>query len=469
MFVGRQYEINILRDLASQTSPSVAVIYGRRRVGKTALIREAYSKEKIIFFEGLEDQGQKAQIANFLFQLNQQASIKMPEKTPASWRECFALLTPILKKEKYVIVFDEFQWMANYRHTLVSDLKMIWDQYWSHTKIQGLILCGSIASFMIRNVIQSKAFYGRIHKIIHLKELSPSEVRQFYPRKGLDEILLSIMHLGGVPLYQRMLNEHLSLSDALDALCFKPNGYFVGEYQRIFLSHFGKSQHFTRIIETLNEFPHGLPRLELAKHIEIQAGGTLSAMLDDLESSGFISYHVPFDKTNDARLRKYQLSDPYLNFYFSFVRPHLNRLSHHRTKIFQQLSGTPAYLSWLGFAFERFCIKNEAMLAKIMGFEGVDYRVGPYFRNKTKNIPGMQIDLLFDRGDQTIIVCEMKYSRSPIKLSVVKEAEKKIELLRSGTRKTILPVLVTNNVASRELLKSGYFYRIIHSDEFFSR
>ena len=136
--------------------------------------------------------------------------------------------------------------------------------------------------------------------------------------------------------------------------------------------------------------------------------------------------------------------------------------------IFQTIYGSPAYAAWLGFAFERFCIRNNSIIAKILGFEGVNYRVGPFFQAKTIDNPGMQIDLLFDRGDNTIIVCEMKYSRAPIKLVVSQETQRKIDILRERTRKTILPVLITNNLPSKELAKSGYFYKTIRAESFFT-
>jgi hypothetical protein len=342
---------------------------------------------------------------------------------------------------------------------------MIWDQYWSQSKIQGLVLCGSIASFMLRDVIRSKAFYGRIQTIIHLKELSPADVHKLLPRRSSEERLLAMMHFGGIPLYLNQIDEYLSLSDALNELCFMPNGYFTEEYQRIFLSHFAKSKHHTDVVETLNLSPRGLTRAMLSEKADIALGGTMSTILGDLESAGFITSYVPFDKEDHSRLRKYVLTDPYLNFYFSFVKPHLKKIRSGNKLLFSHIQGTPAYYSWLGIAFERYCIRNAGLLAKSFGFDGVKYQVGPYFRPKTLSARGMQIDLLFDRADQTILVCEMKYSRTPIKLSVAKETEEKIEMLRQISKKTILPVLVTNNEACKDLAKSGYFYRIVRIDE----
>ncbi len=469
MFIGREEELKFLRKMVSQNAPGVAVLYGRRRIGKSALIREAFiQNEKILFFEGLEDQSQSAQMANFIFQLKKQISIELPNSVPKTWRECLDLLTPILKKNKYIVVFDEFQWMANYRHTLVSDLKMIWDQYWSQSKMRGLVLCGSVASFMTKNVIRSKAFYGRVNTVIHLQELAPSEAKQILPRQSVDDCLIAMMHLGGVPFYLRQIESYASLSEAIENLCFTTNGYFAGEFSRIFASHFGKSAHFLRIIRSLSDAPQGVSRTTLAEMTGIPLGGTLSGMLDDLESAGFISHYVPFDKPEDARLRKYQLSDSYLNFYFSFIHKNLKQMRPQARTIFQNIYGSPAYAAWLGFAFERFCVHNNSIIAKILGFDGVNYRVGPLFQAKTIDNPGMQIDLLFDRGDNTIIVCEMKYSRVPIKLGVSQETQRKIDILRERTRKTILPVLITNNIPSKELAKSSYFYKTIRAESFFS-
>ena len=182
---------------------------------------------------------------------------------------------------------------------------------------------------MTKKVIRSKAFYGRVNTIIHLQELAP-------------------LHLGGVPYYLQQIESYASLSEAIENLCFTTNGHFAGEFSRIFASHFGKSAHFQRIIRSLSEAPQGVSRTTLAEATGIPLGGTLSGMLDDLESAGFISHYVPFDKPQDAWLRKYQLSDSYLNFYFSFIHKNLKQMRPQARSIFQNIYGSPAYASMAG-------------------------------------------------------------------------------------------------------------------------
>ncbi len=462
-FIGREKELKSLSDLKSKSN-TITVIYGRRRIGKSFLIRKFLKESKVLYFEGLEGQSKKQQLKNFILQLNHQTNNNfVPAK---SWSEVFLSLEKVLKNNPAWIVFDEFQWMANYRSEIVSELKMVWDQYLSRIPNVSLILCGSIASFMTTQVVKSKSMYGRTDKIIHLKEFSLSESRKMLPSYGIHELLDAQMMLGGIPKYLELIQGFPSLYAAIDELGLRQNGYFVDEFDRIFVSHFGRNEDYKKIITLLAKHPYGLFRKDIIKKSGIDAGGGLSKQLDNLESAGFISIVHPIDKSTNTRILKYYLSDAYLNFYYSFIKPNINQINNGPSQNFSTLIQQGFFYNWKGRAFENLCQQHSLKIAKILGFSGINYRVGPYFRAQKGKNPGIQIDLIFDRDDYVLTLCEMKTSRSVIGTDVIEEIELKRETLQKiYPRHTIQSVLIYDGKISKNLMNSPYIYRRIDVTE----
>ncbi len=467
MFIGRQTELHQLKKLLADANPNIGVIYGRRRIGKTALINKALENHRALFFEGLENRSKKEQLKNFQFQLSIQTGEKLTTRPCQNWREAFYLVYQALEENPAHVVLDEFQWLANYREEIVSDLKMIWDQYLSKIPGISLILCGSIASFMTTRVIRSNALYGRTSHITHLKGFHLPETQLMLGEKGLEEIMEAQMYIGGVPKYLELLLSESSITMSMNQLAFTRNGYFVEEYDRIFTSHFGRNQDYKKILQTLGAYPYGLFRKELAARAKIDTGGGLSNLLFNLISAGFISAETPFNKGHNSRTIKYFLYDPYLRFYFAFIEPNIKKIDSglHKT-MFQSIKQSGAYFSWLGRAFEYLCLDHAQRIVEILGFSGIDFSFGPYFQSAKADTKGLQIDLLFYRSDKVITLCEMKYSQSVISKDVIAQVEKKTEYLRKKfPSKTIQKVLVVFGDISRELLNAGYFYQIIHAKE----
>ncbi len=467
-FVGRHRELKELKAAIEHPQPQISVIYGRRRIGKSALIKRAlHGRSGSLFFEGLENQPKHAQIQNFLSKLTEyepEIEIKAPIK---EWRDALKLLVPILRKKPGCIVLDEFQWMANNRHQLVSDLKMIWDQYLSQIKGTSLILCGSIASFMIAKVVKSKALYGRTQLVIRLKPFGIDDSLALMGKHGFDEVLLAQMLVGGIPLYLNLLKEAPSVHISLENLAFRENGFFVLEYERIFISHFGKQPDYQRIVGLLAKYPYGIFRTEIADQLGLSSGGTLSDHLDNLESAGFIDSIVPVDKAQESRLIKYRLADPYLRFYFAFIAPNLKRIRQGLgQKYYMDVIRSRKFESWMGLAFEQVCSLHGTKIAELLGFGAVQYDVGPFFRSKHGDVSGIQIDLMYSRADHVLTVCEMKNQLAPVGPKVIKEVETKVNFLREFfPRKTIQPVLIVNGEVSQSLMDQRYFYRIIKAKE----
>ncbi len=469
-FIGRTREIGQLRQTLNNKKSTITIIYGRRRVGKSELIRKALEGRKAIYFEGLENQSKSHQILNFSSQLSFQTKKEFVKKTLGesplkNWREAFKELLDVCQGGETVIVFDEFQWMANYRSEIVSDLKMVWEQYLSRSGQIHLVLCGSIASFMIKKVIRSKALFGRTDLEIHLKPFSISETKEMLGSRSDSEILEAYMLVGGIPKYLELLGQKTSIHAAMQELGFTPHGYFTEEYNRIFVSHFGENHDFQKIVESLAHHPYGLNRFQISRLSKIQLGGGLTSQLYDLEMAGFIQSYLPFHKSKNSKQVLYCLKDAYMRFYFSFIKSLLKKIEGELGDIFYRITQTPAYLSWLGQSFEYLCMDHAKKISQILGFSGIDYSYGPYFEGGGKDKKGIQIDLLFDRADHVLNLCEIKYTRKKPGIEIIEETEKKVALVESKTRKTIQKILITKTEPSEDLVRTNYFYKIILAGE----
>jgi uncharacterized protein len=465
MFVGREEEIAALRCAIKAAEPKIAVVYGRRRIGKTSLIREAIGQQPALYVEGLEGQSSQAQIQAFRAQVSRQLGREIPAAN--NWRDVLMGLDKVLGKRRMVLVLDEFQWLANYRHELVSTLKMVWEGYLSRTPGRTLILCGSIASFMTTKVVRSSAFHGRTDVLVHLRGFRLAETAKMLKGRGFQEIMDAQCLTGGVPKYLELLSSAGSVALGLEKEAFRPEGYFVEEYDRIFVSHFGRNAVYQQLVKALASAPYGLSRKQLADLADVEEGGTLSAHLYDLEAAGFIASHRPFDKPQNSRLLRYFLSDPWMSFYHAFLRTRLKQIkSGGRASMFSALRHGAAYRAWMGRAFELVCLRHDAEVARLLGFSGIDYEVGPWFRAPRKGLSGVQIDLAFDRADGVITLCEMKRQSSVLSRQVITEVERKAEILRSEfPRRTVQPVLIVDGPLSREIKASGYFQQVILAEE----
>lgn len=467
MFVGRSEPLEQLQALLKDGDSAIAVLYGRRRIGKTMLILKALEGEPCFLVEGLEDRPKSQQLRSFVQQMELTFGIDLSNERPSDWGDAFILLYHQLKKNPMPVVLDEFQWLANYRKEIVADLKMVWDVYISKIPGAKLILCGSIASFMTTNVIRSKALYGRVDLKIHLKGFLLNETAELLGACGFDEILEAQICLGGVPKYMQMVSKASSVRLGLLQEAFREGGYFVDEYDRIFVSHFGRNESYRLIIDLLAKHPYGLSRKHLIEKTKLPNNGTTTTHLRNLEEAGFISSRIPFQQNAPLRYSRFYLTDAYLRFYFRFIQPNLRQINSGSHAKFQiEFFRSPDFTSWAGTSFEYVCFEHATQIAQILGFSGVDYTFGPYFqtKDKSKNSAGIQIDLAYDRADSVITLCEMKHRKKVIGIEVVSEVEKKISTLQDlFPKRTIQPILVTSGPVSKELEQSMFFSKIVNA------
>ncbi|MBF0362115.1 MAG: AAA family ATPase [Oligoflexia bacterium] len=466
MFVGRDAEIERLNSSFKLNKSQLMVVYGRRRIGKSEMLKRFCKNKNHWFFDGLERQRTTAQIDNCMKVLsnaliNEKFVSKIKFKT---WSEFFDFLTECIRKQKkkMIIVFDEFQWLACQQSHLPAYLKHYWDNYWKDLNVQ-IILCGSIASYMVKKVIRSKALYGRINLEIGLKGLKPHESRKMLNKRGELEVLQYLMVLGTIPKYLDDINQNKSLDENLNQLCFVSDGGYVDEIDKVFFSQFKETRNYKRIVELLSKGNYSLT--EISKKLKIISGGGLRGYLDNLEKAGFIRSCTSID--NDGpKDKKFKLFDEFLIFHFKFIEPNLKIIKENESRnIFKTLVRS-RWQPWLGIAFKTFCLKHALYLAERAGFAEDVLSYAPYFARGENNF---QIDLIFKRSNNIYVLCEIKFADDLITPTIITQIEKKCyelsKRLKSGV--TIEKMLITTQGMNSALRSSRYFHHCLTLKDIF--
>lgn len=468
MIIGREQELEELNKDYDHPKSSLIVIYGRRRIGKSSLVQHYATEKPFLSFEAIEGETTPKQIEHFISQLLHQVDDEfLPQITFTTWDQVFRYLTVKLKERKkndrkQVLFFDEFQWMAANQSSLVSLLKYFWDNEWKKLKVQ-LILCGSIASFMINKVIKSKALYGRIDVEKVITELRPFELRQFLNKdRTLHEVLKYILIMGGVPKYFELIGRRESFEKNIQRMAFSGSGYLFNDYEKIFYGQFREYKTYEKIIHFISEKPQALEAI--SRHLKMKSSGGIKRYLQNLEAARFIRSYKPIQKTKTSVV-KYKIFDEYLIFYFRFIQPHRKEIEGDiKNNVFLK-KVKPTWSPWLGIAFENFCLKYNTVICEALGVRDLVVEVGPYFERKSPE--GFQIDLLIKRTDHTWTLCECKYYDKLVGVEAIKEFQKKMSLVDIPRGISVEKVLITVNGADSSVRKLEYFDRILSIEDLF--
>ncbi len=468
-FVGRVHETKMLSSIGLSGESAIVVVYGRRRVGKTELIEQVYKERKLLKFEGVEGVSEEEQIEQCLFALARYAEEPLLAKLKVKgWLDFFQILTRFLS-EGVVLYFEELQWLSCYQDRLISALKHVWDNEWRRCPGLVVVLCGSSPSFMVNCVLNSKALYNRSQHEIPLQEFSLAEARAFLKKRSPHEVLDAYLTVGGIPEYLKWINRESSVFLGLCKNAFVAGSFFSHEHERIFVSSLSENKGYREIVAFLGK-RHFATRHDILAHLKTQSGGTPSMLLKDLEQCGFISRYTPYNLRDESTLTRYGIQDAYLHFYFKFIQPVQKNID---AGLYNEdplrVLNTTAYAQWLGLAFERFCRKHHRLIARALGFEAVRYRSGAYFnRASQKEADGYQVDLVFERDDKVLTVCEVKYHRGPVVKKVISEFERKIEKMSIPKKFTLHKVLITVEGAEESVKSAGFFDRILDLSDFMS-
>lgn len=457
-FLGRKNELKAIRErLEDHSKSQLIILYGRRRVGKSRLISEALLKERnILKFEGIEGESTDVQIDQFLNDLSRQTNkVKFAAR---NWREAFQGLEESIKEGRHVIIVDELPWLAVGKSTLISELKLFWDKWSLINPRLVLFLCGSVAQFMVKHVVHSKALHNRKTLEMALMPLTPIESSQFVNKKGLKDKAILYMCFGGIPKYLEQINPKLSMEKNINQLAFTKVGFFVNEFETIFKEQFRLTKNYELIVYYLSQGPLNIS--ELALKLKIPKGGGVKVYLDNLEKACFVkSYNAfSFGEKTGLRTKRYKLSDPFLIFYFYFVRPNLKIINANDTHDLFPSITEKKWPIFLGLQFEKFCEDSLLVILKKLHYSLPDVtNWGPYFRQKSNNGPGVQFDMVVELRNGSYILMEFKFKVSKIDTDVAKEMQAKIDKMNFSQNITLTKVLVAMNGATRSLEKLDYF------------
>ena len=430
--IGRKRELEILNNVYGSNKAEFLSIYGRRRIGKTFLIKEYVTSKPCIFFHAT---GQKKapmleQLSEFTKKIEQTFYSKGTKlKEPTTWNAAFEMLTIAIdehaKRKIVVLFFDELPWLATKKSRLLQALDYCWNTKWSYNNKLKLVICGSAASWIIKNVVNDKGgLHNRITETIKLMPYSLKETKEFLEYKGMHlncrQIADIYMVIGGIPYYLDRIKKGLSAAQNIDQLCFHSNGLLFNEFDILFTSLFENSEAYYEIIRLIAKNRYGVDKSSLIKKTKLSSsGGTFIQKIKELEDAGFIMRILPYKHKEKGEY--YKISDEYMYFYLSWIEPVKETFRRYDSAYGYWLEQIklPAWQSWAGYTFEALCYKHITIIREELGITvGAKISAWRYMqtqketKKKEKKI-GAQIDLLFDRDDGITTICEIKYSDKP--------------------------------------------------------
>jgi len=409
VIIGREREQELLSQYFESEKPEFIAVFGRRRVGKTFLIRKYFDHQFTFYFSGVENTEKQQQLENFNTALQKYGKREYPVAT--SWFKAFVQLTHLLEKSKKkgrkVIFIDELPWLDTQRSGFIQALEYFWNTYASANPDIMLIVCGSATSWMINKLIKNRGgLHNRVTRQIPIEPFTLQECEAFLNHNKIvfnrHQIIECYMIMGGIPYYLEQLDKSFSLPQNIDNLFFKTKSILKQEFTKLYASLFKNSDNYIKIIEALGKKRKGLTREEIIAASGLSDGGSLSKMLEELELCGFIQSYNAFEKRTKGQL--YQLIDFYSLFFLNFIKNNGKKDEHFWTNLIDNAK----HRAWSGYAFEQVCMQHTAQIRRKLGISGV-VTYSASWRSKSSD-PAAQIDLLIDRNDGVINLCEIKYA-----------------------------------------------------------
>lgn len=455
--VGRGYEISVFQKLINSDKSEFIAVYGRRRVGKTFLVDSLFLNQYAFSMTGIMDGNFEEQMHAFTDALDMYGMVL--DQSPKNWLEAFTALRKLLSRKiendalsPCILFIDELPCLDTPRSGFVKALGYFWNSWASKQDKVKLVVCGSATSWMIDNVINAKgSLHNRITCEIHLHPFSLKETEEYLINRDFNwtrlMVLQAYMAMGGVPYYLSMLDGGQSVPQNFDRLFFQKDAELKKEYRRLFGTLFKKPEPYMRIVQLLAENKKGLQREQLAQKLGQSNNGHLGNYLDDLVQCDFIRKYSVRDKKVSLKSGIYQLTDFYTQFYFSF-----NHKAEGNEHFWTENLNTPIMNTWLGLSFEKVCHKHiqqilNALRIDVMATNHYSWRSNPRKDEDAPNPKGAQIDLIVERADHIINVCEIKYSEAPY--FITKEEDEKMRnrlakfKMQTGTKCALWPTFIT--------------------------
>ena len=446
-------------------------IYGRRRVGKTFLVKQTFEGQFAFVHTGLNDATKEEQLWEFRESLRS-AGMKHC-RLPKTWFEAFHLLEQhlsTLPQKKKIVFIDELPWLDTPKSRFVSALEHFWNGWANMRNDIVLIVCGSATSWIISKIVRNYGgLHNRLTRQICLRPFSLKECEQYAQKQSLQmsrqNIVETYMVLGGVPYYWSLLKPNLSSAQNIDQLFFAKHGLLRDEFKALYASLFRSPQPYIDIVTALGTKKVGMTFDEITAAIPANLGGKLSEKLEELEQCDFIrSYTALGKKKKDTR---YQLIDNFTLFHFKFIA----NQSVDNEQFWTSSIGKPKYNTWCGLAFERVCLLHTRQILVALGISGISSGIFSWtYRPKDKSEEGAQVDLLIDRSDNVINLCEIKFSKGPFVLTKQYDAKLRrktgIFIDSTKTRKAVWPTMITSYGMVRNAYSNGILHQLTMEDLF---
>jgi uncharacterized protein len=474
LFIGRDVEMNRLRQLTKKRSASLIIVKGRRRIGKSRLLQEfGKEMERTVMLSGLapaNDTTAASQRIEFSRQLERELGIK--GVATHDWGDLFWHLSKAVETGQVLIVFDEITWMGSCDPSFLGKLKNAWDLYFSRNSQLILALSGSLSAWIEENILSSTGFFGRESLTLTLHELPLHVCKQFWTVQGIDvtpyEMLRFLSVTGGVPRYLEELDPTLSAEKNIQQLAFTEGGILFGEFEKIFSDLFSKRNAlYQKIVMLLTT--GSKTQIEITKLMQYASPSEIGEYLDELEKSGFIARDFTWNiqQSKHSSLSRYRLSDNYSRFYLKTVLPNKLKISrgdfHNNTVMI-----LPTWDSIMGLQVENLVLNNHQKIKHLLNIPLAEIEIdGAFFQRKTQRQSGCQIDYMIQTKSHTLYICEIKFSRNTAGMRVVNEVKQKINNIKTPKQYFCRPVLIHMHGVSDEVLDSQYFSQIIDMPKLF--
>lgn len=444
-FIGRKQEIKMLQDIKDSGKAEFVAVYGRRRVGKTYLIQQFFDNKFAFSATGIIEGTREEELFAFTSAL---IAVGYTGPQPKTWLEAFEGLKSVLERQPHkgrqVIYIDELPCFDTPKSGFVRALGHFWNTWAALRKDVILIVCGSATSWMIENIVNDHGgLHDRTTHTIYLRQFTLAETESYLQTKKIhwprQMIVETYMMLGGVPYYLSLLNPQESLAQNIDRLYFHKNSELGQEYQRLYASLFKSPESYIRIVEILGKNKQGLTRGEIAEKLKISSSGTLSKQLENLEYCDIIRRYVTKIggrlKTNEAY---YQLVDLFTLFHLTFSKKLTTE------DYWEQRLNTPVLNSWQGLAFEHVCMVHIRQVRHALGLDKIAVE---YYSWRSSTAPRAQVDMIIERADRLVNLCEIKYTQSEYTITSnedLKVRNRTAAFVReTKTRNGILPTWIT--------------------------
>lgn len=475
--IGRKREQEELLRIYRRNGAQFVAIYGRRRVGKTFLVRELFKNEFAFYHTGVspvELSGGNllaAQLSAFSSSLRRYGSVH--ESQPSNWMEAFDMLIDLLASEpqdkRQVVFIDEMPWMDTPRSGFITAFEHFWNGWAAGQDNLMLIVCGSASSWISDNLINSYGgLYDRVTCEIQLSPFTLAEAESLLRAQDVTmsryDIVQLYMAVGGIPMYLSYVNAGQSLAQTIDQLFFARKAKLKDEFDRLFNSIFNKPEKYRRVVTLLAGRQKGYARDEIIRLLSIDSGSSLSQLLKTLEACDFIEHYRPFE--NNRRQMMYRLTDPFCLFFLANVHGRSRSETYWRDN-----ENLPSLSTWRGRAFENLCLGHLAQIKRALGIEGVACEAAAWTMRGTEDESGMQIDLILDRNDRVVNLCEMKFVNTSFTVDAKYEQvlRRRINWMSDhvGKRKNVQMTLVTTYGLTHGL-HSGVFQSTVTMDDLFA-